>query len=139
MARVRLWKIYHGQNDLRLIEPTSGEVYFEGKDISKLSNKEMTKLRKDMQIIFQDPFSSLDPRMTVSQLIAEPLKYHPILKAKNKKELEKENEETVLELMRTVGLAERLYNAILMSWTADAARESELRDALRCSQADCMR
>ena len=71
----------------------------------------MTKLRKDMQIIFQDPFSSLDPRMTVSQLIAEPLKYHPILKAKNKKELEKETEETVLELMRTVGLAERLYNA----------------------------
>ena len=64
-----------------------------------------------MQIIFQDPFSSLDPRMTVSQLIAEPLKYHPILKAKNKKELEKETEETVLELMRTVGLAERLYNA----------------------------
>ena len=80
-----------GRTILRLIEPTSGEVYFEGKDISKLSNKEMTKLRKDMQIIFQDPFSSLDPRMTVSQLIAEPLKYHPILKAKNKKELEKEN------------------------------------------------
>ena len=100
-----------GRTILRLIEPTSGEVYFEGKDISKLSNKEMTKLRKDMQIIFQDPFSSLDPRMTVSQLIAEPLKYHPILKAKNKKELEKETEETVLELMRTVGLAERLYNA----------------------------
>ena len=100
-----------GRTILRLIEPTSGEVYFEVKDISKLSNKEMTKLRKDMQIIFQDPFSSLDPRMTVSQLIAEPLKYHPILKAKNKKELEKETEETVLELMRTVGLAERLYNA----------------------------
>ena len=71
----------------------------------------MTKLRKDMQIIFQDPFSSLDPRMTVSQLIAEPLKYHPILKTKSGKALEKETEETVLELMNTVGLAERLYNA----------------------------
>lgn len=100
-----------GRTILRLIEPTSGEVYFEGKDISKLSGKEMTKLRKDMQIIFQDPFSSLDPRMTVSQLIAEPLKYHPILKAKSGKALEKETEETVLELMKTVGLAERLYNA----------------------------
>ncbi len=100
-----------GRTILRLIEPTSGEVYFEGRDISKLSGKEMTKLRKDMQIIFQDPFSSLDPRMTVSQLIAEPLKYHSILKAKGKKELERETEETVLDLMRTVGLAERLYNA----------------------------
>ena len=100
-----------GRTILRLIEPTSGEVYFEGRDISKLSGKEMTKLRKDMQIIFQDPFSSLDPRMTVSQLIAEPLKYHPILKTKSGKALEKETEETVLELMNTVGLAERLYNA----------------------------
>lgn len=98
-----------GRTILRLIEPTSGEVYFEGKNICKISNKEMTKLRKDMQIIFQDPFSSLDPRMTVSQLIAEPLKYHRILTSKGK-ELEKETEETVLELMRTVGLAERLYN-----------------------------
>ena len=83
-----------GRTILRLIEPTSGEVYFEGRDISKLSGKEMTKLRKDMQIIFQDPFSSLDPRMTVSQLIAEPLKYHPILKTKSGKALEKETEET---------------------------------------------
>ena len=122
-----------GRTILRLIEPTSGEVYFEGKDISKLSNKEMTKLRKDMQIIFQDPFSSLDPRMTVSQLIAEPLKYHPILKAKNKKELEKETEETVLELMRTVGLAERLYNAYPHELDG-SVRESELREPLRCSQ-----
>lgn len=98
-----------GRTILRLIEPTSGEVYFEGRDISKLSNREMTKLRKDMQIIFQDPFSSLDPRMTVSQLIAEPLKYHKIIKAKGK-ELERETEKMVLELMETVGLAERLYN-----------------------------
>ena len=99
-----------GRTILRLIEPTSGEVYFDGKDICKVSNKEMTKLRKDMQIIFQDPFSSLDPRMTVSQLIAEPLKYHKIIEASGK-ELEQKTEEMVLDLMRTVGLAERLYNA----------------------------
>ena len=99
-----------GRTILRLIEPTSGEVYFDGKDICKVSNKEMTKLRKDMQIIFQDPFSSLDQRMTVSQLIAEPLKYHKIIEASGK-ELEQKTEEMVLDLMRTVGLAERLYNA----------------------------
>lgn len=99
-----------GRTILRLIEPTSGEVFFEGQDVTKLSNREMKKLRKDMQIIFQDPFSSLDPRMTVSELIAEPLKYHKILEGRGK-ELERKTEELVLELMSTVGLAERLYNA----------------------------
>lgn len=98
-----------GRTILRLVEPTSGEIWFEGKNVTTLSNKEMTRLRKDMQIIFQDPFSSLDPRMTVSQLIAEPLKYHPILTGRGK-ELEQKTEAFVLELMRTVGLAERLYN-----------------------------
>ena len=54
-----------GRSILRLVEPTSGEVIFEGKDITKLSKHEMNKMRKDMQIIFQDPFSSLDPRNTI--------------------------------------------------------------------------
>lgn len=98
-----------GRTILRLIEPTAGEVIFEGRDIAKLPPKEMTRLRKDMQIIFQDPFSSLDPRMTVSQLIAEPLKYHKILEGRGK-ELERKTEALVLELMDTVGLAKRLYN-----------------------------
>lgn len=98
-----------GRTILRLIEPTSGEIWFEGRNITTLSNKEMTRLRKDMQIIFQDPYSSLDPRMTVSQLIAEPLRYHSILTGTGK-ELEMKKEAFVLELMRTVGLAERLYN-----------------------------
>lgn len=98
-----------GRTILRLIEPTSGEIWFEGRNITAISNKEMTRLRKDMQIIFQDPYSSLDPRMTVSQLIAEPLKYHPIVTGTGK-ELQIRTEAFVLELMRTVGLAERLYN-----------------------------
>ena len=98
-----------GRTLLRLIEPTSGQIIFNGRDITHISPAEMKKLRKDMQIIFQDPFSSLDPRMTVSELIAEPLKYFPILEGRGK-ELEKKKERFVLNLMDTVGLAARLYN-----------------------------
>ena len=93
-----------GRAILRLIEPTSGEVFFEGKDIVKLSGGEMRKKRKDMQIIFQDPFSSLDPKKTVSQAISEPIRIAKILK--NKRDIE----DRVMELMDTVGLAERLVN-----------------------------
>ena len=93
-----------GRSILRLIEPTSGEVKFEGKDVAALSTKEMRAMRKDMQIIFQDPYSSLDPRKTVYQTIAEPIVKHKLIKDKDA--LEKR----VLELMETVGLAERLIN-----------------------------
>ncbi len=93
-----------GRAVLRLIEPTSGEVFFEGTDIVKLSGGEMRKKRKDMQIIFQDPFSSLDPKKTVSQAISEPIRIAKILK--NKRDIE----DRVMELMDTVGLAERLVN-----------------------------
>ena len=93
-----------GRSILRLLEPTSGKVIFDGQDITALSKDEMRDLRQKMQIIFQDPFSSLDPRMTVSQTIAEPLKLHGIIKNK------KQREQRVLELMATVGLAERLYD-----------------------------
>ena len=94
-----------GRSILRLIEPTSGTVLLEGKDITKLSKSEMRKMRQEMQLIFQDPFSSLDPRMTVNQLIREPIVLNNILTDKD------EIEARVLELMETVGLAERLYNA----------------------------
>lgn len=93
-----------GRTILRLIEPTSGEIIFNGEHIEKASKKRMKELRKEMQIIFQDPFSSLDPRMTVSELIAEPIKLNKILKSKE------DIEKRVLELMETVGLARRLYN-----------------------------
>jgi ABC-type glutathione transport system ATPase component len=65
-----------GRLVLRLIEPTSGSVHFEGKDLLAASHGEMRSLRRDMQIIFQDPFGSLDPRMRVEDLIAEPLIIH---------------------------------------------------------------
>ena len=93
-----------GRAILRLLEPTGGEVLFEGDDLNKLNKEEMRKKRKDLQIIFQDPFSSLNPRKTISQTIAEALKLNKIVTDKQ------QMQQRVLELMDTVGLAERLYN-----------------------------
>jgi len=95
-----------GRVVIRLIEPTAGEVLFEGKNIFTANRRELLKARKDMQIIFQDPFSSLNPRRTVYETIAEPLKYHKIIPGARKRDVERR----VLELMETVGLAERLIN-----------------------------
>ena len=94
-----------GRAILRLIEPTSGEVRFEDKDILKLNKQELREMRKRMQIIFQDPYSSLDARMTISDIIAEPLKLHKL--CQNRQELN----ERVDRLMETVGLSERLVNS----------------------------
>ena len=93
-----------GRCILRLIEPTSGEVTFDGKDVLHTSPKEMKALRKDMQIIFQDPYASLDPRKSVSQIISEPIIVNKLLT--NKQDIENR----IFELMETVGLAERLVN-----------------------------
>lgn len=94
-----------GRTILRLIEPTEGEIIFEGKNIEKAGAAEMRSLRKDMQIIFQDPFSSLDPRKTVSQIISQPLKLHNMVSGRAEMEAE------VKRLMDLVGLAPRLVNA----------------------------
>jgi len=93
-----------GRCVLRLLEPTSGSVIFDGEDITKLTPKKMSQMRKDMQIIFQDPFASLDPRNSVFEIIAEPLIEHKLVKKKA------ELNERVLELMDTVGLAQRYVN-----------------------------
>lgn len=90
-----------GKTVLRLTEPTSGEIWFEGRDISKLDQKQLKQLRTEMQMIFQDPFSSLDPRMSVSQLIAEPLKIYKRTAGRE------ETNRRVRKLMDTVGLAAR--------------------------------
>ncbi len=93
-----------GRAILRLIEPTSGEVLFKGENVLGLDKEGMRKKRKEMQIIFQDPFSSLNPRKTISQTIAEPLKRY------NMTSSHEETRDKVLELMETVGLAERLMD-----------------------------
>ena len=96
-----------GRCVLRLIEPTSGEIIFNGRDICKMNRREMAKVRKDIQIIFQDPYSSLNPRRTVYETIAEPIKHNKILPpGSTKADLERR----VVGLMETVGLAERLIN-----------------------------
>lgn len=87
-----------GRTILRLYEPTAGEVLFEGQNIYDLSPKEMKEHRKEMQMIFQDPYASLDPRMTVEEIIAEPLVIYGI---GNKKE----RRERVIELLEMVGLS----------------------------------
>ncbi|MCL1995263.1 MAG: ATP-binding cassette domain-containing protein [Defluviitaleaceae bacterium] len=93
-----------GRTILRLLEPTAGQVYFEGEEITAFSQSQMYKKRKDIQIIFQDPFSSLNPRKTVSEAISEPLKINKIITNKEKRM------EKVLAVMDLVGLAERLAN-----------------------------
>ena len=67
-----------GRCILRLIEPTAGEVWFEGADVTRMGHEALQKLRRDMQIIFQDPYASLNPRMTVGEILAEPLNVHEI-------------------------------------------------------------
>ncbi|MBZ0202783.1 MAG: ATP-binding cassette domain-containing protein [Ignavibacteria bacterium] len=87
-----------GRSLLRLIEPTGGVVKFEGKNITEMDSKDLKKVRKDMQIIFQDPYSSLNPRMTVGGMLTEILKYHEIAEG------EKANN-MVMDLLEKVGLS----------------------------------
>lgn len=83
---------------MRLIEPTEGKVVFEGKDLTTLSNKEMRKMRRELQMVFQDPFASLNPRHTVEKILEEPLIVHGIGDQKERKKL-------VQEMLETVGLS----------------------------------
>ena len=93
-----------GRAILRLIEPTAGEVIFNGEDITKKNKEQMRLLRREMQLIFQDPYASLDPRKTVSEIIGEPLKLQKLIPDAKKRA------ERVHELMEGVGLADRLIN-----------------------------
>jgi oligopeptide transport system ATP-binding protein len=86
-----------GRTMLRLYEPTAGEIIFEDRDLAKLSDSELRKTRQRMQIIFQDPYASLNPRMTVGGIVGEPLEVHRIARGKEKRE-------RVQELLRLVGL-----------------------------------
>jgi oligopeptide transport system ATP-binding protein len=87
-----------GRMLMRLIEPTEGQIYFDGKDLTSLSNREMRKIRKEMQMVFQDPFASLNPRHTVEKILEEPLIVHGIGDAKERKQ-------RVKEMLEIVGLS----------------------------------
>ena len=86
-----------GRTILRLVEPTGGRVRYRGQDITRLPARALRRLRREMQIIFQDPFGSLDPRMTAGQIVAEPLVVHGVPR--------RERERRVAELLERVGLA----------------------------------
>ena len=88
-----------GRTILRLNEPTGGEVVFEGKDIAKLSYEEMRKLRRKMQMIFQDPYASLNPKKTVRQILLEPLRVHKLFTPE-------ERLKKVIDILEIVGLSE---------------------------------
>ena len=88
---------------LRLIEPDSGTIQFDGRDVAGMGHRELTAIRRDMQMIFQDPYSSLNPRMRVGEIIGEPLVVHSLAKGRAIKE-------QVLKLMQKVGLAPEHYD-----------------------------
>lgn len=92
-----------GRTIAQLYNATGGDVYFEGSNVKEMPKKELKKLRRDMQVIFQDPYSSLNPRMTVGDIIGEPLDLHKMAKGKKR-------EERIKELLDLVGLDEEHMN-----------------------------
>ena len=93
-----------GRTILRLTEPTEGKIFFQRNDLLRLKPNDMRQLRKDMQIIFQDPYSSLNPRITIGEALMEPMKVHNVLSNNNQRK------EKVYELLKKVGLTEKQFN-----------------------------
>jgi len=93
-----------GRALIRLIEPTAGNILFEGKDIAHIEKKEMRRMRKDIQIIFQDPYGSLNPRITIGSAIQEPMKIHGLLQNN------KQRKDKVMELLEKVDLKPEHFN-----------------------------
>lgn len=111
-----------GRSLLRLYTPTSGDVFFDGERVDKNS---IGHMRKEMQMVFQDPYSSLNPRMTVEDIIGEPLDVHKLYSGKG------ERRDRILELMELVGLNAEHATATLMSSAADSASVSVLPEPLQ--------
>jgi oligopeptide/dipeptide ABC transporter ATP-binding protein len=86
-----------GRTIIKLIEPTGGKIIFNGRDITNLKRRQMREVRRELQIVFQDPYASLNPRMTVREIIAEPLRVHGIYRDSGRERID--------ELLRTVGLS----------------------------------
>jgi len=93
-----------GRTLLRLINPTSGNIFFNGKNIAGIADEEMRRMRKDIQIIFQDPYGSLNPRLTIGEAINEPMKIHSILPS------QKQRKEKIIDLLEKVDLKPEYFN-----------------------------
>ena len=87
-----------GRTIIKLLEPTAGRIVFDGRDITKLKRRQMRPIRRDIQIVFQDPYASLNPRMTVREIVGEPLRIHGLFRGS-------EGKRRVEELLRTVGMS----------------------------------
>lgn len=109
-----------GRTIIRLYEPTEGSIVFEGEDISHLSRKQLRNARKNMQMVFQDPYASLNPRMTVGELIDEPLKVH--MDYSKSERLEK-----VQELLNVVGISQEHIAVTHTNFPVDSGSGSGLR------------
>ena len=92
-----------GRTIIKLIEPTAGTIFFDGQDITKFKRRQMRPVRRDVQIVFQDPYASLNPRMTVRDIVGEPLRIHGLYRGA-------EGKRRVEELLRTVGLSSEHAN-----------------------------
>jgi len=110
---------------LRLIEPSEGKIYFQGKNLLKLKGEELRKIRKDMQIIFQDPYSSLNPRMTVGAIVGEALSVHKLARGKEKKE-------RIMELLNEVGVHPEAYNRYPHEFSGGQRQRIGIARALAC-------
>ncbi len=113
-----------GRSIVRLYEPTGGKVIFDGDDITNLSDKEMLKYRKRIQMIFQDPYASLNTRMTVADIIGEGLDIHTDYKGEVR-------QERIFELLARVGLKKEHASRYPHEFPVDSVRESVLRDPWR--------
>jgi ABC-type glutathione transport system ATPase component len=113
-----------GRAILQLYKPTDGEVIFKGKDLTKLNGGDMRKMRRHLQMIFQDPYASLNPRMTVGNIVSEPMQIHNLVP-------KRERTQRVQELLETVGLNPYFANRYRMSSPAGSVSALESRGRWR--------
>jgi len=106
-----------GRTVIKLLPPTDGKLIFNGQDITNWSRRRMRDVRRELQIVFQDPYASLNPRMTVREIVAEPLRVHGLYKGR-------EGRRRIDELLRTVGLSPEHANRFHTSSPAGSASAS---------------